>query len=84
MLGRLLSPVSLDEVTYYPEPRSKAMWSEEEDKSFLELFHQGKTLKEMSDHLSRSSWSLLYRLYRLDQISEDATEDFLRLIRARQ
>jgi hypothetical protein len=84
MMARVLSPVSLDEVTYYLEPQSRRLWTTEEDTLFLELFHSGKTLKEMSDFLSRSPWALLYRLFRLDQISEGDTEEFVNLIRRKE
>lgn len=82
MMARVLSPVSLDEVTYYPEPQGGGLWTTKEDTLLLELFHSGQTLKAMAENLSRSRWALLYRLFRLDQISEDNTEEFVKLIRA--
>lgn len=83
MMARVLSPVSLDEVTYHPEPAGGGPWTTKEDTLLLELFHSGQTLKAMSENLSRSPWALLYRLFRLDQISEGNTEEFIKLIRSK-
>lgn len=73
-VDEFLNPVKINEDSYKKHPNANKPWSRAADNFLLTLYHEGKSIKYISDKMGRSQTSIIMRIGKLEENHEAKTQ----------